>query len=175
MIYLIIGGLAFVICVVLQVLANDRRKKKEPQMSYRVIRAESDSFNLSMQRDKQLIDESRSIIATTNDLDVLNRRYETVLEAFERANKRIESGVRGKITGAHDIEDVRNELAKVFNNNACRIARHISSLADTPRKAKNAVKNLEFIKSELKDCSNRSNAENDIDTLIKTLNKDEDK
>lgn len=128
------------------------------------------SFKAEYSRRVQIYEDSKRIVPETNDIAVLQRRCNEVLDFFEWLHQYIEMGIPIKVNMT--LDETREDTAKVFNNNAVRIAKSIAQKADTPRKAKNAISKLESVKSLLWDAENRGDSESSINVLIFNLNID---
>lgn len=128
------------------------------------------SFKAEYSRRIQVWEDCQRIVKETNDIDVLQRRCVAAIDFFTWLHKHIEAGIPIKVNLT--LDETREDVAKVFNNNAVRIAKYIAQKADTPRKAKNAISKLELVKSLLWEVENRGDTESSINVLIFNLNID---
>lgn len=129
-----------------------------------------DAFKIELTNRKRIWEDSQRIVRETNNIGVLQHRCDAVLEFFKWLHSYIDAGVPIKVNMT--LDETRADIARVFNNNALRIAKHIAERSDTARKAKNAIPKLTEIRNGLRPADNVASVRGDIDTLIFNLNID---
>lgn len=115
----------------------------------------------------RIFNNGNQIIQNTVDFDEFERWMTTLLNTINWCHDKYESGngIAPNMTREQAIAD----WGICYNDNAVRIAKHISASADTAQKAKNRISKIEQIRSSLKDAPNKRGSGFAIDNLLSKL------
>lgn len=105
-------------------------------------------FREELNNRQRIFADSNKIADTTNDFTVFERRMDSMREFIEWSYKMVREGMPANVNMSYDeaIADFNHS----YNENAVRIAKHISSEANTPQKIKNRIPKLEHILSSIR-------------------------
>lgn len=107
------------------------------------------------------------IVDSINDFDVFNNRMADLLDHIEWSYRMQREGMPAKVNMTY--EQAIADWGICYNDNAVRIAKHISVSADTAQKAKNRIPKIEQIRSSLKDAPNKHGSGFAINNLLSKL------
>lgn len=125
------------------------------------------AFYSELENRQRIFADSNRIVDTTNNFETFERRMADLLDHIEWSYRMQREGMPVKVnmTYGQAIAD----WGVCYNDNAVRIAKHISASADTAQKAKNRIPKIEQIRSSLKDAPNKRGSGFSIDALLQRL------
>lgn len=112
----------------------------------------------------RIFNNGNQIIQTTVDFDEFERWMTTLLSTIKWCFDNYKSGIG--LAPNMTYEQAIADWGICYNDNAVRIAKHISTSADTAQKAKNRIPKIEQILTSLKDAPNKRGSGFAIDNLI---------
>lgn len=118
----------------------------------------------------RIFEDCNRLMQSTTNFDTFQRRAAEALDFIKWTYEQQAAGMPVKMNMSKS--DALDDFCRVFNKHAARIAGSIATVADTPRKAKNALPKLESIKATLREAENKSECESAINALIFNLNID---
>lgn len=124
-------------------------------------------FRAELENRQRIFADSNRIIQTTTNFDTFERRMADLLDHIEWSYKMVREGMPVNLNMSY--EQAISDWGACYNDNAIRIAKHISASADSAQKVKSRIVKIEQIKTSLKDAPNRRGSEFAIDTLLSKL------
>lgn len=108
--------------------------------------------------------DSINLIKTTKTIGTLDTRYNDILEYYDWAYKMKDAGMHINLPASKD--EALSELNRIYNDGIARICQNIVALADTARKAKNAISRLDGMDVLLREAENKQKTTDLINDLI---------
>lgn len=136
------------------------------QSNYNSIAKET-LFRVELENRQRIFADSNKIVQTTNNFETFERRMTDLLDHIEWSYRMQREGMPVNLNMSY--RQAISDWGTCYNDNAVRIAKHISASADTEQKAKSRIVKIGQIKSTLKDAPNRRGAGFAIDNLISKL------
>lgn len=136
------------------------------QSNYNSI-AKQTLFRVELENRQRIFADSNKIVQTTNNFETFERRMADLLDHIEWSYRMQREGMPVNVNMTY--EQAIADWGVCYNDNAVRIAKHISASADTAQKAKNRIPKIEQIRISLKDSPNKRGSGFAIDNLISKL------
>lgn len=124
-------------------------------------------FRAELENRQRIFADSNRIIQATTNFETFERRMADLLDHIEWSYRMVREGMPVNLNMSY--EQAISDWGTCYNDNAVRIAKHISSSADTVQKAKSRIVKIEQIKETLKDAPNKRGSGFAIDTLLSKL------
>lgn len=124
-------------------------------------------FRVELENRQRIFADSNKIVQATNNFETFERRMADLLDHIEWSYRMQREGMPAKVNMTY--EQAITDWGICYNDNAVRIAKHISASADTAQKAKNRIPKIEQIRSSLKDAPNKRGSGFAIDVLLQKL------
>lgn len=125
------------------------------------------AFYSELENRQRIFADSNRIVQTTTNFETFERRMDDLLDHIEWGYRMQREGMPANVNMTYEQAIV--DWGICYNDNAVRIAKHISASADTAQKAKNRITKIEQIKASLKDVPNKRGSGFAIDNLISKL------
>lgn len=125
------------------------------------------AFYSELESRQRIFADSNKIVQTTNNFETFERRMTDLLDHIEWSYRMQREGMPAKVNMTY--EQAIADWGICYNDNAVRIAKHISVSADTAQKAKNRIPKIEQIRYSLKDAPNKRGSGFAIDNLLSKL------